>query len=171
MKLDKIPLKDNTNVVEIITNHYNPTEHSIYMLDETGNLIDRVLISDASIGEVLSIVKHMVIIHFTDKQAWEMRCNTMFNNIFEPDFIPYDELFAWQMNKTLVDIIRHFGKCKNVHNYKETTEYRDEVHILDDFINGRPTPIEQKDENVHKRGAESRQKILNYLEEWTQYDF
>ena len=166
MIIDKIPLKDNTHVVEIVTDHNNPKNHSIYMLNEEGQLIDRVLISDALIGEVLGVVKHMVIIQFKDIDMWEMKCATMFNQIFEPDFVPYDELFAWQMNEELVKIIRHYGKCKNVLNYTNTTEYKNEVHILDDFVYGRPTPIERDSEEVHQRGIESRKKMLNIIKEW-----
>jgi hypothetical protein len=99
-------------------------------------------------------------------QMWEMQCVTSFNMIFEPDVIPYDSIFAWQMDSELVAIIRHFGKIKNVMNYLETDEFRSEAHIVDDFIFARPTQIELKSEEVHARGAESRKKMLKIIQEW-----
>ncbi|MEE0941950.1 MAG: hypothetical protein UIB63_02425, partial [Methanobrevibacter sp.] len=99
-------------------------------------------------------------------QMWEMQCATMFNQIFEPDVIPYDSIFAWQMDSELVAIIRHFGKIKNVLNYLETDEFRSEAHIVDDFIYARPTEIERKSGEVHARGIESRKKMLKIIEQW-----
>ena len=69
------------------------------------------------------------------------------------------------MDSELVAIIRHFGKIKNVLNYLETEEFRSEVHIVDDFISARSTPIEQKSEEVHARGIESRKKMLKIIEQ------
>jgi hypothetical protein len=90
----------------------------------------------------------------------------MFNRIFEPDMIPYDSIFAWQMDKQMVDIFRHYGKIINVFDYRNTTEYKEEVHILDDFIYSRPTPIEHENKCVHQAGIESRKKMLEIIKEW-----
>jgi hypothetical protein len=51
-------------------------------------------------------------------------------------------------------------------NYKNTTEYKKEIHILEDFIYSRPTPIEMKDENIHAQGIESRRKMLEIIRDW-----
>ena len=131
-----------------------------------GELIDHVKIIDAYVFEVVSLIPHMFKIQFTPMQMWEMQCATMFNQIFEPNVIPYDSIFAWQMDSEMVAIIRHFGKIKNVLNFLETDEFREEAHILDDFISARPTPIEKESEEVHRRGVVARNKMLNIIEKW-----
>ena len=165
MKLDKIPVPNETCLVEIVSED-NTSNHAIYFLDINGELIDHIIVREATVNEVIALIPHMFKIQFTPMQMWEMQCATMFNQIFEPDLIPYDSIFAWQMDSELVAIIRHFGKIKNVLNYLETEEFRSEVHIVDDFISARPTPIEQKSEEVHARGIESRKKMLKIIEQW-----
>lgn len=166
MKINKIPVPDETCLVEIVSDDHSQN-HMIYFLNSEGQLIeDPVHVEDASIGEVCGLIKHMFVIHFTPYQFWQMQCETMFNRIFEPDMIPYDSIFAWQMDKQMVDIFRHYGKVINVLNYENTTEYEEEVHIIDDFIYSRPTPIEQEDENIHAQGIESRKKMLNIIKDW-----
>ena len=166
MKLNKIPCPDETCLVEIVSDDHS-NNHMIYFLDKEGQLIeDPVHVEDASIGEVCGLIKHMFVIHFTPYQFWQMRCQTMFNRIFEPDMIPYDSILAWQMDKQMVDIFRHYGKVINVLNYENTTEYKEEVHILEEFIYNPPTPIERKDENIHAQGIESRRKMLDIIKEW-----
>ena len=165
MKLDKIPVPNETCLVEIVSDDNTPN-HCVYFLNMEGELIDHVKIIDASVFEVVSLIPHMFKIQFTPMQMWEMQCATMFNQIFEPDLIPYDNIFAWQMDSELVAIIRHFGKIKNVANYLETDEFREEAHILDDFISARPTPIEMESEEVHRRGIVARNKMLNIIEKW-----
>ena len=80
--------------------------------------------------------------------------------------IPYDSILAWQMDKQMVDIFRHYGKIINVLNYKDTTKYKEEVPILDDFIYSRLTPIEMKDETIHAQGIESRRRMLEIIQDW-----
>ena len=121
---------------------------------------------DATVSEVVSLIPHMFIIQFTPMQMWEMQCKTSFNMIFEPDVIPYDSIFAWQMDSELVEIIRHFGKIKHVLNYLETDEFRSEAHIVDDFISARPTLIERKSDDVHRKGIVSRTTMLKIIQEW-----
>ena len=165
MKLDKIPVPHETCLVEIVSED-NTSNHAIYFLDIEGQLIDHTIVREASVSEVVSLIPHMFKIQFTPMQMWEMQCATSFNRIFEPDVIPYDSIFAWQMDSELVAIIRHFGKIKNVLNFLETDEFQSEAHIVDDFIIARPTPIELKSEEVHARGAESRKKMLKIIEQW-----
>jgi hypothetical protein len=165
MKIDKLPVPDGTYLVEIVSEDFNKN-HMVYFLSEDGELIDYVRIADASPAEVIEIIPHMFIIRFTAYQFWKMQCDTMFNRIFEPDMIPYDSIFAWQMDKQMVEIFRHYGKIINVFDYKNTTEYKEEIHILDDFIYSKPTPIEQENECVHQAGIESRKKMLNIIKDW-----
>ena len=165
MKLDKIPVPQETCLVEIISED-NASNHAVYFLNIDGELIDHVIVREATASEVISLIPHMFRIHFTPMQMWEMQCATMFNRIFEPDVIPYDSIFAWQMDSELVAIIRHFGKIKNVLNYLETDEFRSEAHIVDDFISARPSPIEMESEEVHRRGVVARNKMLKIIQEW-----
>ena len=165
MEIDKLPVPDGTYLVEIVSEDFSKN-HMVYFLNENGELIDCVRVTDASPSEVIRIIPHMFIIRFTAYQFWKMQCETAFNRIFEPDRIPYDSIVSWQMDKQLVDIFRHFGKIINVLNYKDTTEYKEEVHILDDFIYSRPTPIEQEDEGIHAQGIESRRKMLEIIQDW-----
>ena len=165
MKLDKIPVPNETCLVEIVSED-NTSNHAIYFLDINGELIDHIIVREATVNEVIALIPHMFKIQFTPIQMWEMQCATSFNRIFVPDMIPYDKIVAWQMDPELVAIIRHFGKIKNVKNYLETDEFKSEAHIVDDFISARPTSIEQKSEEVHKRGKVARTKMLKIIEEW-----
>ena len=165
MKLDKIPVPNETCLVEIVSDN-NTSNHCVYFLTIEGELIDHVKVFDATVSEVVSLIPHMFIIQFTPMQMWERQCKTSFNRIFEPDVIPYDSIFAWQMDSELVEIIRHFGKIKNVLNYLETDEFRSEAHLVDDFISARPTEIERKSEEVHRRGVVARNKMLKIIEQW-----
>ena len=165
MKLDKMPVPQETCLVEIVSED-NTSNHAIYFLDIEGQLIDHTIVREASVSEVVSLIPHMFKIQFTPMQMWEMQCKTSFNRIFEPDVIPYDSIFAWQMDSELVAIIRHFGKIKNVLNYLETDEFRSEALIVDDFISARPTPIERTSESVHRKGIVSRTAMLKIIQEW-----
>ena len=165
MKFDKIPVPNETCLVEIVSED-NTSNHCVYFLNMEGELIDHVKIREATVSEVVSLIPHMFKIQFTPMQMWRMQCSTMFNRIFEPDVIPYDSIFAWQMDPELVAIIRHFGRIKNVENYLESDECRAEAHIVDDFISARPTPIEKKSEEVHRRGVVARNKMLKIIQQW-----
>lgn len=165
MKLDKIPVPNETCLVEIVSED-GTLNHAIYFLDINGELIDHTIVREATASEVIALIPHMFKIQFTPMQMWEMQCATMFNRIFEPDLIPYDSVFAWQMDAELVAIIRRFGKFNNVLNYSETIECKEEEHIIEDFIYSRPTPIENKNESVHAQGIESRKKMLKIIEQW-----
>lgn len=165
MKLNKIPVPQETCLVEIISED-NASNHAVYFLNIDGELIDHVIVREATASEVISLIPHMFKIQFTPMQMFEMQCVTSFNRIFEPDLIPYDSIFAWQMDSELVAIIRHFGKIKNVLNFLETDEFRSEAHIVDDYISARPTPIEMESEEVHRRGVVARNKMLKIIQDW-----
>ena len=165
MKLDKIPVPNETCLVEIVSDD-NSSNHCVYFLNMDGELIDYVKIGDATVSEVVSLIPHMFKIHFTPMQMWRMQCATMFNRIFEPDVIPYDSIFAWQMDSEIVAILRRYGKLINVANYSQTLECKEEAHIIDDFIYSRPTPIERENDSIHAQGIESRRKMLKIIEQW-----
>lgn len=165
MRLSKIPCPEDTWLVEIVSED-GSQNHMIYFLNAEGELVDYVHVEDASAREVCELIPHMFVVHFTPRQMWEANCARMFNQIFEPNMIPYDRIIAWQMDAEMVEILRHFGKIINVANYRNSKEYADEVHILDDFIYARPTPIERTSEEVHQRGIESRRKFLNYVRDF-----
>lgn len=165
MKLNKIPVPEDTWLVEIVTDNGSP-RHMIYFLNAGGELVDYVHVEDASIREVCELIPHMFVVHFTPRQMWEVKCACMFNQIFEPDMIPYDHIIAWKIDAEMVAILRHFGKIINVANYRNSEEYAEEVHIIDDFIYARPTQIERTSEEVHLRGIASRRKFLNYVKDF-----
>ena len=163
--MSKIPVPQETCLVEIVSED-NTSNHAVYFLDINGDLIDHVIVREATASEVISLIPHMFKIQFTPVDMWRMQCATMFNRIFEPDVIPYDNIFAWQMDSELVAIIRHFGMIKNVANFLETDEFRENAHIVDDFISARPTPIERESEEVHGQGIVSRTNMLNIIQDW-----
>ena len=163
--MSKIPVPQETCLVEIVSED-NTSNHAVYFLDINGELIDYTIVREATVSEVVSLIPHMFKIQFTPMQMWKMQCATMFNQIFEPDVIPYDNIFAWQMDPELVAIIRHFGMIKNVANFIESDEFRENAHIVDDFISARPTPIERESEEVHRQGIVSRTNMLNIIQDW-----
>ncbi len=163
--MSKIPVPQETCLVEIVSED-NTSNHAVYFLDINGELIDYTIVREATVSEVVSLIPHMFKIQFTPMQMWKMQCATMFNRIFEPDMIPYDSIFAWQMDPELVAIIRHFGMIKNVANFIESDEFRENAHIVDDFISARPTPIERESEEVHRQGIVSRTNMLNIIQDW-----
>lgn len=168
MKISKIVCPDETYLVEILTNDENPNQKRVYFLNREGCIIDFVEVEDVSVGELRGLIKHMFVISTSPRQMWEMQCATMFNRIFEPDMIPFDNAFAFAINdELLVNAIREFGKLKNVLNYSDTMEY-DECYCqtLLAFIGNRPTPIEKESEEVHEQGMTARAKMLKIIKEW-----
>ena len=92
--MSKIPVPQETCLVEIVSED-NTSNHAVYFLDINGDLIDHVIVREATASEVISLIPHMFKIQFTPVDMWRMQCATMFNRIFEPDVIPYDNIFAW----------------------------------------------------------------------------
>ena len=168
MKISKIVCPDGTWLVEILTNDENPNQKRVYFLDKEGSIIDFVEVENVSIGELRDLVKHMFVISTSPREIWRMQCVTMFNQLFEPDLIPFEYTFAFAIgDELLVNVIREFGKVKNVLDYTHTTEYTEcYSKTMDTFVYNRPTPIEERDENVHARGIESRRKMLKIIEQW-----
>lgn len=165
MKMNKILVPNETCLVEIVSNK-NKEDHCVYFLDENGKIIDHLEISDCLISEIVIMIHHMFIINFTDQQFFNMKCMTNFNNIFEPNFIHYDDIYGWEMNEEMVKIIRFFGKLKNVYKFVGTKEYQEEEKIISNFITEKPTPIEHTSKEVHERGMFARAKMLEFISNW-----
>jgi hypothetical protein len=163
--MNKIPVPNETCLVEIVSDA-GEKNHCVYFLDENGELIDHLEISDCLVSEIVIMIPHMFIIHFTDQQFFNMRCATSFNMIFEPEYIYYNDLFSWQMDKKMMQIIRFFGKLKNVHNFSQTTEYKSEKHIISDFVSQKPTEIEETSKEVHEKGMLARARMMEIIKNW-----
>lgn len=166
MRLEKIPLPNDTLCVMVISDN---TNHMVYCLDEQADVIESIHIEDASLTEVVSLIKHMVILVLEPRKVFDAICGYKLRagHIFEPDFYPYDHL-AWRyfLDKEKLYIVREFAKLKNVLNYESTEEYEQKKNRITDYIFSRPTQIEQTDETVHQRMIEARKYELGALQNW-----
>ena len=164
MKLDKLPIDNNTMCVMIVSSN---TNHMIYCFDENADVIQVTSISEATTDEVISMIPHMVVLALDPHKVFDMICGYKLRagHIFEPDFYPYDHM-AWRyfLDKEKLFIVREFAKQKNVANYESSEEYHLKKHRIIDYIFDRSTPIEQKDESVHQRMIEARKYELNALQ-------
>lgn len=166
MKLDTLPINNQTMCVMVVSSN---TNHMIYCLDENADVIQVTAISEASLDEVIAMIPHMAILALDPHKVFNMICGFKLRagHIFEPDFYPYDHL-AWRyfLDKEKLYIVREMAKLKNVANYESSDEYQQKKHMITDYIFDRPTPIEQKDENVHQRMIEARRYELAALQNW-----
>ena len=164
MKLDKLPVNNETMCVQIVSSN---TDHIIYCLDENADVIQVTSISEATTDEVIAMIPHMVILVLKPHRVFDMMCGYKLRagHIFEPDFYPYDHL-AWRyfLDKEKLFIVREFAKQKNVVNYESSEEYHQNKHRITDYIFARPTPIELKDETMHQRMVEARRYELDALQ-------
>ena len=164
MKLDKLPIDNNTMCVMIVSSN---TNHMIYCLDENADVIQVTSISEATADEVIAMIPHMVILALEPHKVFDMICGYKLRagHIFEPDFYPYDHV-AWRyfLNKEKLHIVIEFAELKNVLNYGSSEEYEQKKNRIIDYIFDRPTHIEQKDESVHQRMIEARKYELNALQ-------
>ena len=164
MKLDKLPIDNNTMCVMIVSSN---TNHMIYCLDENADVIQVTSISEVTTDEVISMIPHMVILALDPHKVFDMICGYKLRagHIFEPDFYPYNHM-AWRyfLDKEKLFIVREFAKQKNVLNYESSEEYEQKKNRITDYIFDRPTPIEQKDESVHQRMIEARKYELDALQ-------
>lgn len=141
MNISKLPIPDNTHLVEVVTDENNKMNHCVYYINEHGNLIDHVKITEASALQVCALIPHMVIAHFTSHIIQEfdnihLIFNRLSDDLKESEHKPsYDSLFSWQVSEEILHIIRMYSKLRHVHNYENTTEYHNEEHILSDFLN------------------------------------
>lgn len=166
MRLEKIPLPNDTLCVMVISDN---TNHMVYCLDEQADVIESIHIEDASLTEVVSLIKHMVILVLVPRKVFDAICGYKLRagHIFEPDFYPYDHM-AWRyfLDKEKLFIVREFAKQKNVANYEFSEEYHLKKHRIIDYIFDRSSSIEQKDESVHQRMIEARKYELDALQNW-----
>lgn len=167
MKLSKISIPESTMCVEIVSD--NSSNHMVYFLDENADVIESIHIAEATIGEVVSVIGHMVIICLRPHNVFDMMCGYKIRagHIFEPDFYPYDHI-AWRyfLNKELLYIVREFAKLNNVEKYELSDEYQEKKHRIIDYIYSKPTPIEKENESVHQRMIEARRYELGALQNW-----
>lgn len=158
----KIDISNDTVLVQVVSSEIS-NNHMIYCINGGGNIIEHFHIKDADVKEVVELIPHQRIIQFTDKQMWEINCSCMFNQIFEPDFIEYNNVGAWNLPPELNIIMIHFCDMKNVLNYEGSDDYFEGENTLKHFINDRVTHIEKTSEEVHRRGIKSRKKFLKYI--------
>lgn len=167
MKLDKIPINAGTVCVQIVS---DKTNHIVYCLDENADVIQVTSISEASLGELIPMIPHMVILVLNPHRVLDMMNGYKLRagHIFEADYYPYNHM-AWRyfLDKEKLLIVREFAKLKNVANYEHSEEYAQKKHRITNYIFSRPTPIEQKDESVHQRMIEARKYELGALQNWT----
>lgn len=159
MKLD---IDRETCLVQIVSSEFSDN-HMVYCIGPDGRILEHFHIKDACVKEVVELIPHQRIIQFTDKQMWEINCLCMFNQIFEPDFIEYNNVGAWNLPPELNIIMIHFCDMKNVLNYECSDDYFEGENTLKHFINDRITPIEKTSDEVHGRGVKSRAKFLKYI--------
>lgn len=166
MKLDKLPIDNETMGVLVVSNN---TNHMVYCLDENAEVIQVTSISEASLEEVIAMIPHMVILVLNPRKVLDMMNGFKLRagHIFEADYFPYDHM-AWRyfLDVEKLLIVREFAKLKNVLNYESSDEYKQKKHRITDYIFSRSTPIEQKDESVHQRMIEARKYELVAIQKW-----
>jgi len=160
-----IDIPTETCLIEIVTDSNTINNHCIYCLDKNGNIITHTKIQE-TLNNIINNINHMYIIQFTTKQMYEMQCKTMYNRIFEPDIIPYDNIQSWAMTPLLIQIIRHYINIQTVQNYEQSNEYLEGKKIVNLYIHSYPIPIERINEDIHQQGIQSRTKQLHIIKEW-----
>lgn len=167
MILSKIPIPESTMCVEIVSD--NSSNHMVYFLDENADVIESIHIAEATIGEVVSVLRHMVILCLRPENVFDMMCGFKLRagHIFEADFFPYDHM-AWRyfLDKEMLYIVREFAKLNNVANYASSDEYQDKKHRITDYIYSKHTQIEKENNQVHQRMIKSRQYQIDVLKDW-----
>ena len=162
MKLSKIPIPEDTMLVEIA---HEGTDAVIYFLDGCGDIVDHVTVEDATVDELKQLLPFMFIIAVTPQQQWEVSCAGMYNHLFEPSINSIHSILAWSMNKELVGCIREFGKCNHVYDYENTLEYAEEFDkAMNTFIYSKYTPAEEDYPDVYGRAVHARIRMLKLIE-------
>ncbi len=136
MMISKIPIPQNTYLVIIVTDKNNHSNHTVYFLNQYGNLVeDGVKIYDSNLYEISSLIHHMMKIHFTSDITEHIpNISNLFNRLDENQEVDYDDRFYWQLTPRAVEICRRYCKLEQVLNYKDTLECRKEEHIISDWI-------------------------------------
>ena len=165
-KVEKLDVHNDTLLVEVVSED-GTNNHMVYFIAEDGSIIDFVHVVNTPIPDVIRAIPHMMVINFTPMKFWNMAMETMmYNRIFEIDPVRYDDFDYWAMDETMVQLFRHFCKIINVANYKETDEYNDEVHIVDDYIYSKHAPVEHTNPDVYARAVTSRKRQIEIIREW-----
>lgn len=136
MIISRIPVPEDTWLVEIVTDKNNHLNHTVHFLNKYGNLVENpVKIWEATFGEVNLLIHHMMKIHFTsDITETIPNINKVFNRIDGNCVVDYDSLWDWQLNPQVVPVIREYCKLENVLMYEDTLEFKEKAHIIKDFI-------------------------------------
>ncbi len=165
-KVEKLSIPEETMLVEVVSQD-NGNNHMVYYLAENGSIIDFVHVVNTRISDVIRAIPHMMVINFTPMKFWKMAMETMmYNRIFEIDPAKYDDFSYWAMDRTMVELFRHFCKIINVYNYIETDEYMSEIHIVNDYIYSKPVPVEHTHPDVHARAVEARKRQIEIIKDW-----
>ncbi len=165
-KVEKLEIPEETMLVEVVSQD-NGNNHMIYYLAEDGSIIDFVHVVNTRISDVIRAIPHMMVVNFNPYKFWQMACETMmYNRIFEPDMPKYDDFDCWAMDKTMVDLFRHWCKIINVANYTETDEYVGEVHIVNDYIYAKQAPVEYTHPDVYYRAVTARKRQVEIIKDW-----
>lgn len=164
MKISKIPIPENTRLVEIA---YEDTTAVVYFLDENGEIVDYLTVEDSSIEDLKQLLPFMFIIAVTPQQQWEVSCVGMYNHLFEPSMNSIHSTLAWNLSKELVACIREFGKCLHVYDYENTLEYAEEYDkAMNTFIYSKNTPAEEEYPDVFERAVQARIRMLKLVEKF-----
>lgn len=135
MIVSKIPVPQDTWLVEIITDKNDRTSHAVYFINDNGNLVDYLIVRDANAMEVINKIPHIMKIHFTSDITESIpNISSVFNRLDKNQEVRYDYVFSWQLNSHVVPVIREYCKMVHVHDYVNTVEFKEKAHRLDDFI-------------------------------------
>lgn len=136
MKISHIPTPENTYLVEIVTDKNDRTSHMIYFLNKDGNLVeDGVLITDAELYQVISLIKHMMVVHFNSDITEKIpNVSNIFNRLDSNQEVRYTDLFYWQLTPQAVEVLMRYCKMIHVLDYENTIECKKEEHIINEFI-------------------------------------
>lgn len=166
-KVEKLTIPEETMLVEVVSQD-NGNNHMVYYLAEDGSIIDFVHVVNTRISDVIGAIPHMMVVNFTPMKFWKMAMETMmYNRIFEFPIAKYDDFAYWAMDKTLVELFRHWCKIINVARYTESDEYMSEVHIVNDYIYSKQAPVEHTHPDVYSRAVAARKRQIEIIKDWT----
>ena len=136
MLISRIPVPKDTWLVEIVTDKKDNRTHVVYFLNKYGDLVENgVIVNDASAYEVISLINHMMKIHFTSDITEVLpNVHSVFNRLYQNQEVECDDIFSWQMNPKIIPLIRRYCKMLYVLNYADTVECENEAHIVQDWL-------------------------------------
>ena len=158
----RVIVADECQLVLVVKDSFGPMT-MIYCLNGDGEIIEYIEVRDDP--KDLKI-DHLFVLSFTTKQFHEMLYKIRFNCIFEPDYIEYNDIKKWRMSEDEVFLARLLGKIKHIKDYMDCEEFETNAKRCRDWINARPTPIEQRDDDIHQQGRRSRQIFIREMRKW-----